>query len=289
VPAILGGAAALTAATTVMMPSAAAGDTEATTLLSTPAPIGGVGPVDTVPSTTTKKRSPWTWPLIALIALLAVVLIGTIIALLAQPKGGGTPVTTAHTTAAHTTPPPSPTPTPTQTSTTVQINESDFVGKTSAEARNMLQSLGMVADVQPGQAATSQGQVDTVYSVNPTGPVPRGTTISVKVFGPVAAITPPTDTPTTVPPGQTTASPGENVVLKFGGGSCPAGQTLTGRQMYVNGAGKGPLPATTTTYNWTVANTDGPTAKITYTIFCGESVESGQSQPLSVTVAATTP
>jgi serine/threonine-protein kinase len=246
--------------------------------------------VDTVPSTTTKKRSPWTWPLIALIALLAVVLIGTIIALLAQPKGASAPPTTATTTVTtpHTTPPPT-TPSPTPTSTTVQINESDFIGKTSAEARNMLQSLGMVADVQPGQAATSQAQVDTVYSVNPTGPVPRGSTISVKVYGPVAAITPPTDAPTTVPPGQTTAAPGENVVLKFGGGTCPAGQSLTGRQIYVNGTAKGPQPATAATYTWTVSNADGPTAKITYTIFCGESVESGQSQPLSIAVAATTP
>lgn len=291
VPAILGGAAALTAATTVMMPSSGAGDTQATTLLAAPAAVGGVGPVDTVPSTTTKKRSPWTWPLIALIALLAVVLIGTIIALLAQPKGTSAPPTTAITSAPPhtTTPTPTPTPTPTATSSTVQINESDFVGKTSAEARSMLQSLGMVADVQSGQAATSQAQVDTVYSVNPTGPVPRGTTIAVKVYGPVAPITPPTDTPTTVPPGQTTAAPGENVVLKFGGGGCPAGQTLRGRQMYVNGAGKGPLPPTTTTYTWTVSNSDGPDAKITYTIFCGESIESGQSQPLSIPVATTTP
>jgi serine/threonine-protein kinase len=289
VPAILGGAAALTAATTVM-PSSAAGDTQATTLLAAPALIGGVGPVDTVPSTTTKKRSPWTWPLIALIALLAVVLIGTIIALLAQPKSASTPPSTPSVTATHTTPPPATTtPSPTPTSSTVQINESDFVGKTSAEARSTLQSLGMVADVQTGQAATSQGQVDTVYSVNPTGPVPKGTTISVKVYGPVTPVSPPADTPTTVPPGQTTAAPGENVVLKFGGGVCPAGQTLTGRQMYVNGVGKGPLPATTTTYTWTVSNADGPTAKLTYTIFCGESVESGQSQPLPITVATTTP
>ena len=287
VPAILGGAAAYTAATTVM-PTGGAGDTQATTLLPAAAVVGGVGPVDTVPSTTTKKRSPWTWPLIALIALLAVVLIGTIIALLAQPKSTPAPPTTPSASVQHTTPPPT-TPSPTPTSTTVQINESDFVGKTSAQARSTLQSLGMVADVQTGQAATSQGQVDTVYSVNPTGPVPQGSTISVKVYGPVTAITPPADTPTTVPPGQTTAAPGENVVLKFGGGSCPAGQTLTGRQMYVNGTGKGPLPATASTWTWTVANTDGPQAKITYTIFCGESIESGQSQPLAITVATTTP
>ena len=289
VPAILGGAAALTAATTVM-PTGGAGDTQATTLLPAAAVVGGVGPVDTVPSTTTKKRSPWTWPLIALIALLAIVLVGALIAIFAAPQGKSTPPSTPSASAPHTTAPPTtPPPSAPPTSTTVQINESDFIGKTSAEARSMLQSLGMVADVQPGQAATSADQVDKVYSVNPTGPVPRGSTISVKVYGPVAPITPPSDTPTTVPSGQTTAAPGENVVLQFGGGSCPAGQTLTGRQMYVNGAGKGPLPANAPTYTWTVANSDGPVAKITYTIFCGESVESAQSQPLSITVATTTP
>ena len=275
VPAILGGAAALTAATTVM-PSGPAGDTQATTLLAA-APVGGVGPVDTLPSTTTKKRSPWTWPLIALIALLAVVLIGTIIALLAQPKGASTPPpTTATTTTTHSTPPPT-TPSPTPTSTTQQITESDFLGKTSAEARSMLQALGMVANVQTGSAATSAAQVDTVYSVNPTGPVPNGSEITVKVYGPVAPVAPPTDGVTAAPPSPYVlgTSPGDKIVITFGAATCPAGQRLVGHQLYVNGAGQQPVTTASTTWTPTAAGT----YQLTYTIFCGESVESPQSSP----------
>ena len=286
VPAILGGAAALTAATTVMMPSAGAGDTQATTLLSTPAPIGGVGPVDTVPSTTTKKRSPWTWPLIALIALLAVVLIGTVIALLAQPKGASNPPSTPSVTTHTTTPPTTtPTPTPTPTSNTVQINESDFDGKTSTEARNMLQTLGMVANVQTGSAATTAAQVDTVYSVNPTGPVPKGSEITVKVYGPVAPITPPTDGVTATPPSPYVlgSTPGDKITITFGSATCPAGQKLVGHQLYVNGAAQQPVTTSTTTWTPTAAGN----YQLTYTIFCGESVESAQSSPaVTYTVTA---
>ena len=169
------------------MPSGPAGDTQATTLLAA-APVGGVGPVDTLPSTTTKKRSPWTWPLIALIALLAVVLIGTIIALLAQPKGASTPPTTlTTTTATHSTPPPT-TPSPTPTSTTQQITEADFLGKTSAEARSMLQALGMVANVQTGSAADQRRAGRHGLLREPDRPGAERLEITVKVYGPVAPV-----------------------------------------------------------------------------------------------------
>ena len=76
-------------AATMLLP--AAGATAATTVL----PSAAAGDSRTRPSRTsptTKKRSPWTWPLIVLIALLALVLIGTIIALVAeQPAAASRP------------------------------------------------------------------------------------------------------------------------------------------------------------------------------------------------------
>ena len=54
--------------------------------------------VDARPSRTSrakKKRSPWTWPLIVLIAILAIVLIGTIIALALNNGGGKDPASTS--------------------------------------------------------------------------------------------------------------------------------------------------------------------------------------------------
>ena len=71
----------LTAATMLMPQS---GATAATTVLPSAAAGGVAGePVDE--EAVEKKRSPWTWPLIVLIAILAIVLIGTIIALAAEP------------------------------------------------------------------------------------------------------------------------------------------------------------------------------------------------------------
>ncbi|MEO7015212.1 MAG: serine/threonine protein kinase [Leifsonia sp.] len=283
VPAILG-VAGLTGAATVLMPSANAGATQATTVL----PAASVLSVETeeeeLASTTTKKRSPWTWPLIALIALLALVLIGTIIALLAQPKTTPPPTTTPVVQTPSQTP-SSPSPTPTATSNTVPINEADFDGLTADAARAKLQSLGMVANVQPGNAATTQAKVNTVYSVNPTGPVPRGSQITVKVYGPVAPISTPTDTVTTSPSSpQALTTPPKQITVTFGSAACPAGQDLKGRRLYINGQPQTPVNATSTTWTPTAANT----YTLTYTIFCGESIESAQSPSVQYQITSTT-
>jgi cytoskeletal protein RodZ len=286
VPAILG-VAGLTGAATVLMPSATAGATEATTVLPSAGGTGtGATPLgedeEGQKSTTTKKRSPWTWPLIALIALLALVLIGTIIALVAQPNGNPTPSTSASVTP---TPTQTPTPTPTPTSNTVPINEADFDGLSADEARAKLQALGMIANIETGNPATTQAQVNTVYSVNPTGPVPKGSQITVKVFGPVAAIPTPTDTVSANPPsGQGAAN--SAITVTFGSAACPAGQTLVGRSLYVNGQKQTPVNANSTTWTPTAAGT----FQLSYTIFCGESVESAQSpaEPYEVVPASGT-
>lgn len=278
VPAILGAAAATDAAT-VLMQTPGAAPTQATTVL--PASTAMAVEEETAPPVEERKRSRWTWPLIALIALLALVLIGTIIALVAQPKPAPSPTPSVTQTQ---TKPTSPKPTPTPTSNTVQITESDFLGLTADQARDKLQGLGMVADVSQGNAATTQDQANKVYSVNPTGPVPKGSTISVKVYGPVAPIQTPTDTVTADPPsGQGT--PNSQITVNFGSATCPAGQNLVGRRLYVNGQPQ--TPVNDTKMIWSPSSTG--TYQLTYTIFCGESVESGQSKPLSYEVVSSTP
>ena len=278
VPAVLGVAAATDAAT-VLMTSPNAAPTQATTVL----PATAAGQVEEEPTeepVEEKKRSPWTWPLIALIALLALVLIGTIIALLAQPK---TPEPTTTTTTAHT-PTPTPTPTPTETSTTVQISEGDYLGLTADQARQKLQAAGMVADVQTGSAASTAGDVNTVYSVNPTGPVQKGATITIKVYGPVTPIPTPSDTVSANPPsGQGAAN--SQITVSFGSATCPAGQNLTGRRLFVNGQPQ-PTPVNDTKTTW--APTAAGDYTLSYSIFCnqGESIESSPSPTVPYTVEA---
>ncbi|MDQ1562135.1 MAG: eukaryotic-like serine/threonine-protein kinase, partial [Actinomycetota bacterium] len=86
VPGIIGtGSLALTAGANYGQPTAATRVLPATTVL----------PSTATAPTTTKKRNPWTWPLIGLVALLLLVLIGTIIAVLTQSGTHTAPPTTA--------------------------------------------------------------------------------------------------------------------------------------------------------------------------------------------------
>ena len=227
-----------------------------------------------------KKRSPWTWPLIALIALLVIVIVGTIVALAMEPRTTTPPVSTDTESVA----PKSPSPTPTQTSTTVEILESNFAGLTADQARTKLQQLGMVANIQTGTPATDSSKVNMVYSVNPTGPVQQGTTITVLVYGQVTPITTPTDTVTTNP--SSPAAAGTQIQVSFGSAVCPAGQNLTGRALFVNGQQQSPV--TTQTFTWS-PNVAG-TYTLTYAIFCnqGSSVMSGQSPSTSFVVTSPT-
>jgi serine/threonine-protein kinase len=241
-------------------------------------------PAEAAEATTTKKRSPWTWPLIALIALLVIVLVGTLIALFAQqgakaPATSGPPSTTS-------TPLKTTTPTPTQTKapTSATVNASDYQGKSVDDATAALNNLGF-KNIQKteGKAATSQAQVGTVYGVNPTGTVQFTQTITLTYYAAVVTPSAPTDKVTVSPAPPLTV--GEQAQFTWGGAQCPAGQNLTGHQLYIDGQGQGPVSGTGPTTNWTVPATDaGKTVQATYTIFCGESIESGQSPALPVAI-----
>lgn len=191
------------------------GATQATRVLQAPIETAPVEP---------PKRNPWTWPLIALVSLLAVVLIATIIALVASP--GDTPVPSNTTPSAE--PSKSETPEPTQTPTTVPLTLAMFEGMTEDEVRSALDELGMVADVSTGDAAPTPEDVGRVYRVNPTGNVPKNSTIAVLIYGPF---------PTPTAPAAATLDPGETppvtagTTIKINWPSytgCPPGFNLTG-------------------------------------------------------------
>ncbi|WP_308466769.1 protein kinase domain-containing protein [Rathayibacter soli] len=282
VPAVLTNASGEPDGLTMLLPASIAGATEATTVLATPTATTPV-PDDKK----AKKRSPWTWPLIALIALLVIVLGGTLIALLSQNRGGNAPASTpsASTATTHSTPPPQ-TQTSTPVATSGSINQADYVGKTLDQATAALNALGFknITNNQ-GKAATTAAQVNTVYGVNPTGTVPFTATITLTFYGPVVQPSAPTDTVTLSSPAQP-LNVGDQAQFAWGTASCPAGQNLTGHQLYVDGQGQGPVSGSAAGTSWTVPSTAaGKTVTVTYTIFCGESVESPQStQSLPVAI-----
>ena len=105
------------------------------------------------------------------------------------------------------------------------------------------------------------------------------------VYAPVTAISTPTDTVAANPTSPLTLTdPATPVVVSFGSATCPAGQQLVGRSLYVNGQAQTPVNATTTTWTPTTA----ATYRLSYTIFCGESIESAQSPSVDYVVATPT-
>ncbi|CAH0172713.1 protein kinase domain-containing protein [Plantibacter cousiniae (nom. nud.)] len=196
VPMILGGAG--DAATTVMdqtrrMPAA----DDATTQLLSAAEADQLED-DVEGEGEKKKRSKWTWPLIGLVALLVIVLVGSLIAVFANQgndAGGKTPSATS--TSASPTPSKTPTPTPTPVPTVFPINLSDLQGRSFEELNAIFSAAPYNFSVSKnvGNAATSPEQVDTVYDVNPTGNVKTGSAITLTVYGEIAVIDPPTEAP----------------------------------------------------------------------------------------------
>lgn len=265
VPAVLG-AAGLTAATMLMPQS---GATAATTVLPSAA-----GPEPEEEVVEEKKRSPWTWPLIVLIAILAIVLIGTIIALALNQGGGEDPKTTS---AAPTTPTSAPPTTPTVPPTTeapetIQIDRNAYIGMNIDDAAAAIEGLGLPVTRQEGGAATEPGLANTVSEVNPSGPVQPGTTITLTYLTDPVAPSAPGSAPTT------NTNPVEpdvgQVTVNWTAQTCPAGQTLSGYEVSVTGDATVPnnpvFGPGTTSAQVNVNNTPGGSFDVTFRYFCGQ-------------------
>ncbi|MCW3492943.1 serine/threonine-protein kinase [Microbacterium sp. SSM24] len=214
VPAIAGGAAAGDDMTQLLTSGA---DTSAATRVLPAAGAAGEEVVDG-DGAEKKKRSPWTWPLIALIVLLVLVLGGTIWALIANQDGGDPKPSTSTTSAS---PTPSNTPSPTETTEErVDVTALGLTGKTCADARALVEGADLVANCVAGNAAPTAGEQDLVYDVNPTGRVPLGTTINLTYYGPQVAMPAPT-APTFT---DATVAPGGTIQVNWGTYTCPAGE-----------------------------------------------------------------
>ncbi len=249
--------------------------TQATRVMTTNAPISTPAqPVEVA------RRNPWTWPLVAIVSLLAVILIGTIVALVANPGGGGGPETSSAA-------PPSPTqstPSPTPTSDRVTLDENELLGRNQAAVEQRLTELGLILDAREGTVAPGEEQVGFAYSVTPKGNVRKGETITVSFY---AAIPPPVATkppPLIAPAGPFLA--GDTVTVTWPAYTgCPASRPHTGFSIQVQKGslvGTNPLPMSATSADIKLSNTAGETTIVTYTAICTD-FESPLSDPLSIT------
>ena len=141
-----------------------------------------------------KRRSPWTWPLIGLIALILFAVLGAwLVPLLTGPDDETTPppaatssttsrsATAATTEATETTPAQTqdaPTNTPDEPSTpeTVQLVASSFQGRPFDEVRAQLENDGFGVVGDPVQSDFAEG---LVTDISPSGSVEPGATITV--------------------------------------------------------------------------------------------------------------
>jgi eukaryotic-like serine/threonine-protein kinase len=279
VPAVLG-AAGVTAAT-MLMPNQ--GATAATTVLPSAAANGGE-PVGEEPEE--KKRSPWTWPLIVLIAILAIVLIGTIIALALNSGGGETPVSSTARPTSSSAPPTTQAPPPTsEAPETIQIDRNSYIGMNIDDAAAAIEALGLPVTRQEGSAATEPGLANTVSEVNPSGPVQPGTTITLTYLTDPVAPSAPTSAPTT---NDNPVEPDVGqITVNWTAQSCPAGQTLSGYEVSVIGDATVPnnpvFGPGTTSAQVNVNNTPNGSFDVTFRYFCGQ-LDSPFSPALTVDI-----
>ena len=280
VPAVLGAAGATAA--TMLMPQQ--GATAATTVLPSAGAAGVPGePID---ETEQKKRSPWTWPLIVLIAILAIVLIGTIIALALNSGNKDAPSSAPSTRSTPSSAPPSSPPPPTsQAPETIQIDRNSYIGMNIDDAAAAIEALGLPTTRVEGAAATEPGLANTVSDVNPSGPVPPGTTIELTYLGAPVAPSAPSSAPTTtatIPVKKNT-----DLTVNWTAQSCPAGQELSGYELAVTGDATVPnnpvFGPGTTSATVKSGDVDGGSFDVTFRYFCGQ-LDSPFSPALTVDI-----
>jgi eukaryotic-like serine/threonine-protein kinase len=258
VPAIAAGAAATDAATQLLT---AGGTAAATQLLPATAAVATTEETEEPK----KKRSPWTWPLIALIALLVIVLVGTVWALVANQNAGPTPTSGSPSASQSDSPSPSP--------SYVDVTALNLVGMKCTDAVQVATQQGLKPAQQPGSAATSADQVGTVQSTNPSaGNVPAGSAITITCYADQASIPAP-DNPTVDGNSAGNVTAGATVNVAWNAYTCPAGYTLTG---YTVNSAVGDSTTNTrfgaaaTNGTLTVPNSPGQTWQLSMTASCSQ-------------------
>ena len=224
-----------------------------------------------------RKRSPWTWPLIAFIAVVAVVLIAVLITLLNPPTEQEEPPPSSS--------PPATQPSATPSATAIVVDKENIEGSTQAQVDAYLKGLGLVLDPRVGKPASSVEQVGLAYLVNPTGKVQKGAVIAVTFY---AAIPSPTQTPTLLVQGGNTQTVDTDATItwsKYTG--CPSGFDVTGYQFtYTNAtapASPNPVGPDVNSLILELPSTPG-TVTIKYYAQCGDAGNSPESAVTTITV-----
>ncbi|MFD5224063.1 protein kinase [Microbacterium sp. NPDC058342] len=271
------------------------GDDQSTRILPTTAQLPTEQAVAEEEPQEKKKRSPWTWPLVALIALLVLALGGTLLSLFLNPGGNDpdkTPTSQSQT--------PTPDNSPTQAEPEpVDVAALGLEGMTCEAASAALEAVDLVPQCTERDPAPAEDQQGLVYEVVDTGNQLPGATIEMLVYAGQVQIDPPASAPSI--PG--TVTEGQEATVSWNNYVCPSGTdalssyevTLTNATFTKpDGSTANVLsfPAGTNSQVITVAEgTAGQTVTAKYRAFCGErpSAMSGSGTSTSIQPAAVDP
>lgn len=267
------------------------GDDSSTRILPTTAqmPAAEAAASDHAPQK--KKRSPWTWPLVALIVLLVLVLGGTLWALFSNQNADpqDTPKTTQSTAS-------TPKTTPSETAPeSVNVDALNLVGMTCEQATAALEAEELKANCVAGDAASTEAEQGKIYQVTNGGNQDVGSTIEVVFYADMVAIEAPQSAPSI--PG--TVTEGQEATVSWNGYTCPSGAdalssyevTLTNAVFSDGNATRGFTPGENSAVITVKEGTAGQTVTATYRAFCGErpSEMSGSGTSTTIQPAAVVP
>lgn len=234
-----------------------------------------------------KKRSPWTWPLIALIALLVLVIGGALWALFGNQDE---PDPVESTTRSQ--PSTKPSVTPSAEPELVDVSTLNLEGMTCTEATTTLQNSGLVANCVEGDPASDDQSVGKIYRVNPSGNVETGNTVELTYYAGQTAIGKPSGTPSLA--GEPIS--GQPIALSWPSFECPSGTSRTAFEVTLTNAtfeggnagesirnfGSSVLTATI------VPGTAGQQVSATYKAFCSDRPsEASDAMPGALILPAT--
>lgn len=271
--------------TVAFNPPQGRGNDAATALIGTQAGamVGGPGtprsPV-TDESEEPKKKRAWIWWVVGIVVLLA---IAAVVGALAINGGSPDPDPTP----TRSTPRPTPTevtPSATPTPTRVEIDSSDYLGRPTSEVQGELGQLGLVVNVVDGDAATGTNNPNTVQSLDPTGSLAPGSTVTIRQW-----TTPPTVSKPAAPEAGDVSDTG-SVTFSWGEATCPTGYSVSTYSWIATG-GKDSSGATSGTISSTAVNiqADAVDEPITfkYSVTCGASGSDLAKSPGSDAATAT--
>ncbi|MGV8881351.1 MAG: serine/threonine-protein kinase [Rhodoglobus sp.] len=233
------------------------------------------------------KRSPWIWPLVALISVLAVILVVVLIAVLGTPEPAPTPSTsTPQQSSSAPPPPPVSSSTPTATNN-VALDPSELVGRTQDAVLARLTELELKLDAQTGTVAPSADKVGLAYDVTPSGNVRKNEVIRVTFYAEIPAPSAPKPAVLIAP--SLTEDAGTPFTITWPAFvGCPAGHDLSGYAFQFENGG---FVAVTNPIDKSVTQVDvqikadvasGTIMKMQYTAICTD-FESLVSDPVLVT------